>query len=154
MIARAGAGLAPRHLPGAGVRPHPALRTEPAHQPLIHDSLHAAREQVWLNAHVEQPTDDAARRTSMQRADDEVAREGRLDSDGGRLAVAHLANHDNFRILPEQAAQAAGEIKLGARPYLRLAYPLDHLLDGIFDGNDVPARPGSAHEMAETGIDG
>src|SRR5262249_27761029 len=67
---------------------------------------------------------------------------------------AHLADHDHLGVLPQQAAQPAGEVELRPRPDLRLADPLDYLLDRVFNGDDVPAPALAAHQVAQAGVNG
>src|SRR5262245_1284672 len=77
--------------------------------------------------------------------------ERRVDSDGGCLAVADLANHDDFRILPQEAAQTASKVELAPGARLRLAHPLDDALDRVFNRNNVP--PALGRESAQAGVD-
>ncbi len=89
----------------------------------------------------------------MQCAEHQVSGQGGLDGNGCRLRIAHLADHDDFRVLAQQAAQAAREIELGARPGLRLAHSLEHLFHRVLDGDDMPALA-EAHQVAQAGVDG
>ena len=90
----------------------------------------------------------------MKRAEDQMAGERRLDGDAGGFGITHFADHDDFGILAQQAAQPTREIKLRAGPRLRLAYALDCLLHRIFDGDDVPAAAAGMHQMAQAGVNG
>jgi len=60
-----------------------------------------------------------------------------LDGDGGGVAVANLADHQDFRVLPQNAPEPAGKIELGARPGLSLTDALETLFHGIFNGYDM-----------------
>ena len=44
-----------------------------------------------------------------------------LQRDLGRGAVANLADHDHFRVLPQHARSAAARVETGGRVDLRLA---------------------------------
>src|SRR5947209_6364196 len=78
--------------------------------------------------------------------------EGRFDGDGRGIAIANLANHQDLRILPQDTAQAASKIKLGALPGLSLGDALDDLLNRIFNGYYVlPAMPG-LYQMPQAGV--
>ena len=90
----------------------------------------------------------------MQGGDDQVAGECRRQGDGGGVRVAHLADHDDFRILPQQAAQPASEIELGPRPCLGLAHTFEDLLDRILDGDDLLPAGAGLDQMAQAGING
>src|SRR5438132_6774563 len=80
--------------------------------------------------------------------------EGRLDRNGCRLRVTHLADHDNFRILAEEASQPAREVKLRAGTGLGLADALDDLFDRILDRDDMAAAGLGTDQVAQTGVDG
>jgi hypothetical protein len=73
----------------------------------------------------------------MQRAHDEVARERCLDADAGSLGVAHLADEDDVRILPQERSQHGRERgpRLGVDLDLRDA--VEVVFDGVLDGNDI-----------------
>src|SRR5690606_19075180 len=51
--------------------------------------------------------------------------------------IANLADHHDVRILAQNRAQAARERHLDFRVHLRLADPVDVVLDRILDGHDV-----------------
>ncbi len=99
-----------------------------------------AGEQVRLDAKVEQPRDRAGRVVGMERAENFVARERRLDGHRGRLVVADLADHDHVRVLPQDAAQSAGERHALLVAHLRLADPLQAEFDRVFEREDVLFR--------------
>ena len=136
---------------GARFAPRVAIRAAAANEPLIRDAAQSAREQIGFDTHIEQSPDHAAGGAGVQRAEDEMAGEGRFDADARGFAIANLADHEDFGILPEQAAHAAGEVELGAGASLRLADAFDDLFDGIFERDDMsPCRD----EMAEAGVNG
>ncbi len=73
-------------------------------------------------------------------AEDEVARLGRLDGDGDRLEVAHLADEDDVRILAERSAERVLEALRVLADLALVHEALDVLvneLDRIFDRDDV-----------------
>ena len=80
-----------------------------ARQPLGHDDVARGGDQERLDAHVEQTADGAGGVVGVERGEDEVAGEGGLDRDLGRLVVADLAHHDDVRVLPQEGAQGRGE---------------------------------------------
>ena len=89
---------------------------------------------------VDDAVDRARRRRRVQRAEDEVARLGRLDRDRHRLEVAQLADEDDVRILAQRGAQ-----RLLERGRVHADLPLRdhallvrvHELDRVLDRDDV-----------------
>ena len=76
----------------------------------------------------------------MESAEDEVASQGSLDGDLGRLVVADLADHDDVRVLADDGAQAVGEGQPDLGPDLDLADALDLVLDRVLNGQDISGR--------------
>ena len=62
-----------------------------------------------------------------------------LDRDRRRLTITYLADQNDIGILPQDGAQRRCEGEPGLFVNLDLHYPLDAILDRIFDGNDVDA---------------
>ena len=79
---------------------HLALFAEHPHQPLRQHRRHRSLHPRGLDPHVEQPGDRGRRVVGMDRGEDEMAGDGRLHGDLGRLLVADLAHQDHVRILP------------------------------------------------------
>src|SRR5262245_19247524 len=125
------------------------MAAQAPNQPLIQDRLQSAGEQVQFDAHLQEPANDSAGRTRVQRANDEVPSECGFDGDQRGFAVAHFADHYHFRVLAQYTAQAAGEVEFMTRPRLRLTHALDDLLDRVFDRDDVPATRTRAHQFTE-----
>ena len=73
----------------------------------------------------------------VHRRQHEVAGDRRLQRDVRRLGVAHLTEHDDVRVLPQQGAEHAAE---GQADLLLDGGLIDAgqlVLDRIFDGRDV-----------------
>ncbi len=76
----------------------------------------------------------------VQGGEYQVAGESGLERSGDRIAVAHLANHDDVRVLSHRPPERVEE---GIGVYAQLALVDDGFfvvvneLDGIFDGDDV-----------------
>ena len=87
----------------------------------------------------------------MERRQHHVAREGGLEGDLGRLAVADLAHHDDVGVLAQDGAQSAGKGDAGALLDLHLVDPGHLVLDGILDGDDVGV---GAMDLAQDGVQG
>ena len=61
----------------------------------------------------------------------------RTKGDFGGFGVANFADHDDVRVLPQDGAQTGGEGPAGFRVDLHLVDALEHVFDGVFDGDDV-----------------
>ena len=102
------AGQLQPHRVGLGVG-HLALGAQHADQPLGHHRLDRAGDQERLDAHVDQAGDRAGRVVGVQRAEHQVAREGRLDGHLGHLQVADFADQDDVGRLAQHGPQDLGE---------------------------------------------
>src|SRR5262245_29350632 len=89
----------------------------------------------------------------MQRADDQVTREGGFDGDGGSLTVADLPDHNDLRVLTQHAAQTSRKIELGPWPRLRLADAFNNLFNGILNGHYMPSAPTRLHQVSQASVD-
>ena len=114
-----------------------AVLAERARQALGDDAVDRARDEERLDPHLDQAGDRRRRVVGVQRREDEVAGERRLDRDLRRLAVADLADHDDVGVGAHHRAQAVGERQAGARVDLDLGDALDLELDRVLDRDDV-----------------
>ena len=73
----------------------------------------------------------------VDRGEDEVAREGRLDGDLGRLLVADLADHDLVRVVAQDRAEPAGEGQALLLVDRDLGDPAQLVLDRVLDRDDL-----------------
>ena len=73
----------------------------------------------------------------MDGGEDEVAGEGRLDRDLGRLRVADLPHHDLVGVVAQDGAQAPGEGQALLLVDGDLGDPAELVLDGVLDGDDL-----------------
>ena len=84
----------------------------------------------------------AGRVVGVQRAEHQVAGERRLDGDLGRFQVAHFADQDHVRVVPQDAPQGGGERQADLGVHLDLADARLLVLDRVFDRDDLDAsRP-------------
>ena len=82
----------------------------------------------------------------MKRGEHQVSGQGRLDRDLGRLAVADLPDHDHVGIGAHHRAQAGREIESNLGRDLYLSDPVQLVLDGVLDGDDVLLRCVQGHQ--------
>src|SRR5260370_1189127 len=69
------------------------------------DALQDGGDEVGLDAHILKSGDRARRVVGVERREDEVAGERRLDRDLGGLEVADLADEDHAPVLPHDVAE-------------------------------------------------
>ena len=98
--------------------------------------LHAHLILLRRREDVDDAVDRARRALGVQRGEDEVAGLGRGQRGRDRLEVAHLAEEDHVRVMPERPAQRRGEadrvltdLALVDDAALVLVQELDRILD-------------------------
>ena len=85
----------------------------------------------------------------VQRAEDQVAGERRLDGDLGRLQVADLADQDHVGVLPQDRPQARGEGQADVGVDRHLDDAVDVVLDRVLGGDDLVGRSSLSSLRAE-----
>ena len=90
-----------------------------------------------IDVHVEETRDRLRRRVRVQRREDQVAGERRLDADRRRLVVAHLADHDHVGIGAQERAHRRGEGEVDLRLHLHLAQTLLRDFDRVLRRPDL-----------------
>ena len=73
----------------------------------------------------------------MERRNDEVPRERRLDRHVSRFFVANFADHNDIGVLAQNGAQGVGEVEPDFWLYLDLIEVFVDHFDGVFDRRDV-----------------
>ena len=102
-----------------------------------HQAAQSGRDEEVFRAEVEQARDRASGVVRVQRTEDEMPGERRLDSVPSRVDIADLTHHQNIRILPQQRSERLGETQAERRIDSRLIDAFEHHLDRIFDRGDV-----------------
>jgi hypothetical protein len=85
------------------------VRAQAAHQALGQHAVDGGGDEVALHPHVLHADDGAGGGVGVQGGQHQVAGERRLHGDLRGLAVAHLADHDDVRVLAQDGAQGVGE---------------------------------------------
>ena len=106
-------------------------------QPLRQHGVQRRADQVALHAHVDNACDRAAGIVGVQRAEDQVAGKCRLNGDARCFRIPDFTDHQDVGILPQQAAQDAGERQADAVIHLELIDQLQLEFDRIFDRANV-----------------
>ena len=112
------------------------MDAQAARETLGEDAVDGRRDEVRLDAHLDQPCRRRGRAVGVQRRQHEVAGEGGLDRDPRALAVAHLADHDDVRIGAHDRAQPGLEGQPRALEDLHLLDAGQAVLDGVLDRHD------------------
>src|SRR5215203_5072475 len=109
-------------------------------KPLGDNTIYGRGGEVRLHAHVGKAAQGPGSVVGVQRGQYQMARQGRLDTDLGRVLVAYLAYHHDVGIGAQDVPQAGGEgqADLGVDLHLVEAWYL--VLDGVLDGYDVLLR--------------
>ena len=110
-----------------------------AHETLRNDHAQRGGQQERLDPHVAQPRYSANGVIGVDSRQDKVAGEAGLHGDLRSLRIAHLADHDDVRILPQDSAQTGGKCHSHLGVDLRLADTFNGVFDGVLDGEDIPA---------------
>ena len=76
----------------------------------------------------------------MQRRQNEMSGQRRMDGDARGLGVAHLAHHDDIRILSHERPHRGGESQPDRGLDLRLVDAGNFVFDGILDRQDLARR--------------
>ena len=84
---------------------------------------------------------ELGRVVGVQRGEHQVAGQGGLHGDVGRLGVADFAEHDHVRVLPQQGAQGGGEGHADLVVDLDLVDEGQVVFDRVFDRADVHFVP-------------
>jgi hypothetical protein len=90
---------------------HLAVGAEHADEALREHRDERRADQERLDAHVDEARDRARRVVGVQRREHEVARERGLDRDLRGLEVADLADQDHVRVLAQDRAQPARNVR-------------------------------------------
>ena len=80
-----------------------------ANQALRHDAIQRRNEIVRLDAHVDEAADHVGHVVGVNRGENQMAGERRVDGDLRGFLVANFADHDLVGVVTQNGTQAAGE---------------------------------------------
>jgi hypothetical protein len=113
------------------------LLADPAEQPLGRDHVQRRRHVERLQPHVDHARDGGRRVVGVQRREQEVAGERRLDGDPARLDVPDLTHHDDVGVLAQERLQRGGERHPDLVADLDLVDPVEVVLHRVLRRHDV-----------------
>ena len=98
------------------------MRAETADQALSQHRLHRGRDQIALDAHVDEARDRGRCAVGVERRKDQVTGERRLNRDLGCFRVANLSDHDDVGVLTQNGAQRVREVHTDRGLHLHLIH--------------------------------
>src|SRR5215213_3624427 len=110
------------------------------YKPLGDHTIYRRGGEVGLHAHVGKAAQGPGGVVGVKRGQDEVARQGRLDADLGRVLIAYLAYHHDIGVGAQDIPQAGCESQADLWVDLHLVEAWYLVLNGILDGYDVLLR--------------
>ena len=128
-----------------------ALLAEGPDETLGQDAQESIGEIERVDPHVEEADDGFRGAVRVERAEDEMARQRRLDAGLGRFEIPHLAHHDHVRVGPEEGAHGGGEVEADLRLDLDLAESVLGDFHGVLGRPDLPVR---RVDLVEGGVQG
>ncbi len=121
-----------------------------AEETLSENGLEGSGDEEWFAAHVDETGDCAWGVVGVEGGEDEVTSEGGLDGDGGGFLVAHFADHDAVRVLPEEGAEDLGEGDADGFVDGDLDDAFDVVFDWVFAGEEFAV---DGIDLAEGGVE-
>ena len=85
------------------------FRADPADESLGEDALQRRGDQIRLDPHVLHPRDRAGGVIRVQRAENKVPRQRRVDRDVGGVLVSDLTDHNDVGVVPDDRAKTGRE---------------------------------------------
>ena len=128
-----------------------ALLAEGPDETLGEDAEESIGEIERVDPHVQEADDGFRGAVRVERAENEMARQRRLDAGLGRFKIAHLAHHDHVRIRPEEGAHGGGEVEADLRLDLNLAESILGDFHGVLGRPDLLFR---CVDLVEGGVQG
>src|SRR5580698_4732354 len=107
------------------------------HQPLRQNAVQRGNEVVRLDAHVQEASNHIDHVVGVDRSEDQVAGQRRLNRDLRRLRIADFANHDLVGIVSQNGSQPAGKGQPLFLVHRNLRNAAQLVLDRIFNGDDL-----------------
>ncbi len=128
-----------------------AVGADLAYQALRQHRVQRGGNQITGGAHVDQAVGGADRVVGVQGRQNQVTSHGGAQTDLGGFLIAHLANQDDVRVLPQGGAQHTGEGEVDLEVDLHLVDARQAVFHRIFDGDDFFA---GVVEFGQHGVEG
>ena len=113
-----------------------AMRAQDTHETLREHRFQRRGDKIRLDPHVHEAGQCPGGVIRVQCREYEVAGQGRLHGDLGRLLIANFADEDDIGIVTEYRTQAAGKGQTRFFRNLDLVNALELIFNGVFDGDD------------------
>ena len=104
---------------------------------MCQDAIESRDKIVWVDAHIQEPAKNVDDVVGVNRREDEMACERRLNGNLGRLHIANFSDHDLVRVMTENRAEAAGERQTLLFIDGYLCDAPDLIFHGIFDRENL-----------------
>src|SRR5580698_7348268 len=113
-----------------------AMLANQADQALRQDAVQGRNEVVRLDAHVNKAADYVGNVVGVNRGENQVAGERRLDRDLRGFLVANFADHDFVGVMPQNGTQAARKREALLLVHRNLGDPAQLIFDRVFNGDE------------------
>src|SRR5215471_3972000 len=114
-----------------------AVQADVAHEALREHAVQGRDELVGLDAHVQEAAEHVDDVVGVDRREDQVPRQRRVDRDLRRLVVADLADHDLVGVVPQDRPQPARERQPLLLVDRDLRDPPELVFDRVLDRDDL-----------------
>lgn len=114
-----------------------AMRTQLSRESLRYDHFETGDDEERIDSEIDETLDGVDRRIGVDRGEHEMSGDGSFDCEVGRFRVADFPDHDDIRILSEEAAESVREVESDLGTDLRMVDSFHPVLDGILQGGNV-----------------
>ncbi len=127
-----------------------AIDADHSHQPLRQNAIQRGNKIVRIDTHIQESSKHIDHVIRVNRREDEVARQRRLNRNLSGFDVSDFADHDFVRIMTQNRSQTASERETLFFVYWYLRDTADLIFDGIFDRQDLVFLVPDLHQSRHT----